>query len=875
MAIQIKCGTEDRRNAVKKHPIINGIDYLEILQIKGKDGKIDISIPPFILVFCLKSVKEINDKNIIIKGGVRIKDIVVKSVTIGPDIKKILNEFKKVMPVPSFSDKEIDRLIVVHPSSNGDFSPYMLKIIDSQIKNLDSPPPGFDVLLSQIPFSFNVDCLKDFDCIVKNPCPIEVSPEPDIDYMAKDYSSFLKLMLNRMSTIIPDWKERNPADVGNVLVELFAYVADHLSYFQDSVATEAYLGTALKRISIKRHARLLDYFINEGCNARAWICLEVNSNNDKVIKLPYKTKLVTKGLGNKNSSSSSSTNKIDENPVITGQQFKEFLVDGAEAFETMYEISLHHDLNKIYFYTWGDSRCCLPKGATHATLRNDENKLDGLLKVGDILIFEEVLLPNTVGKIDYSNNANSSHCHTIRISEITNTFDELTEPKTPVIDISWDAEDALSFPLCIWDIEEVVDNNGKKVLHPSSIVHGNVVLADHGYTVPFSFIDNSIPIEDLGSPPENRKFSPSLAFKPLTYSLPFDASLPATFAFKNKIQDACPDIKIGEWDAQDINKNDFTKATKKWSSKRDLFSSDKFAPDFVVEIDNDGIAHIRFGDDNLGSKPKKTSCFGAVYRVGNGKRGNVGAKTITQIVDLDSTGMSLKGKISKVYNPIEAKGGQDNESLKEIRQYAPVAFRTQERAVTVQDYVDLLNNHPEIDRSFAMIRWTGSWYTVFVTIDRLNGKEVDSDFKTKIYNYLNKYRLAGIDLEIQSAQFVSLDIIIKVCVTSGYFRSDVKKVLTDSFSSSILLDGSRGFFHPDNFSFGQPVFISKIYKLAMDVDGVDSVNISRFQRWGKSDNGELAAGAIKIKSFEIIRLDNDPNFPENGIITFIMEGGGL
>src|SRR5690348_14209402 len=121
MAIQIKCGTEDRRNAVKKHPTINGIDYLEILQIKGKEGKIDINIPPFILVFCLKDVKEINDKNIIIKGGVRIKDIGVKSVTIGPDIKKIFKDFKEVMPVPSFSDEEIDRLIVVHPSSNGDF----------------------------------------------------------------------------------------------------------------------------------------------------------------------------------------------------------------------------------------------------------------------------------------------------------------------------------------------------------------------------------------------------------------------------------------------------------------------------------------------------------------------------------------------------------------------------------------------------------------------------------------------------------------------------------------------------------------------------------------------------------------------------------
>ena len=73
--------------------------------------------------------------------------------------------------------------------------------------------------------------------------------EPAIDYMAKDYASFRKLMLDRLSLIMPDWKERNPADVGIMLVELLAYVGDHLSYYQDAAATEVYLGTARRRIS--------------------------------------------------------------------------------------------------------------------------------------------------------------------------------------------------------------------------------------------------------------------------------------------------------------------------------------------------------------------------------------------------------------------------------------------------------------------------------------------------------------------------------------------------------------------------------------------------------------------------------------------------
>ena len=59
----------------------------------------------------------------------------------------------------------------------------------------------------------------------------------------------------------------------------------------------------------------------------------------------------------------------------------------AEIFETMESIPLFEAHNKIHFYTWGDERCCLPKGATQATLRGALHNL----KAGDVLIFEEVI----------------------------------------------------------------------------------------------------------------------------------------------------------------------------------------------------------------------------------------------------------------------------------------------------------------------------------------------------------------------------------------------------------------------------------------------------------------------------------------------------
>src|SRR5437763_5022540 len=112
---------------------------------------------------------------------------------------------------------------------------------------------------------------------------------PEIDYLAKNYPSFRQLMLDHLALQVPGWTERSEADLGIVFVEVLAYVADYLSYYQDAVATEAYLGTARRRPSIKRHVRLLDYVLHEGCNARVWVQVQVSER----LTLPQATQLLT------------------------------------------------------------------------------------------------------------------------------------------------------------------------------------------------------------------------------------------------------------------------------------------------------------------------------------------------------------------------------------------------------------------------------------------------------------------------------------------------------------------------------------------------------------------------------------------------------
>jgi predicted phage baseplate assembly protein len=295
-------------------------------------------------------------------------------------------------------------------------------------------------------------------------------------------------------------------------------------------------------------------------------------------------------------------------------------------------------------------------------------------------------------------------------------------------------------------------------------------------------------------------------------------------------------------------------------------NSGRFRTDFVVETELDGSATLRFGDNVLGKRPAAGATFTATYRVGSGTSGNVGAKALARVVSSDT-------RIKRVWNPLPASGGADPESLEQVRQYAPQAFRVQERAVTEADYVELSKRRADVQHAAATLRWTGSWYTAFVTVDRRGGLTVDAPYRREMRSHLDRYRLAGYDLEINSPVFVPLEIVLKVCVKAGYFRSDIKETLLRVFSSSTLRGGERGFFHPDNFTFGQPLHLSQIYEAAMAVDGIDSVEVTTFQRWGKAANQERDKGVLTPGPVEVIRLDNDPNFPENGKIEFHMMGG--
>lgn len=1229
------CCDQRRRDAVRQHDTLNGLDYLE-----AGDN------PPRLDLYFLKPLNlgNLQQQHIRIEGGERIRDVAV--VTVDP---------------PGSGSN----VLVVTVNKTGDFSTYTLRLVP----DADDPQAldGFDPLLRAVEFSFAITA-SELDAPRERVCPTAPLAEPEIDYLAKDYASFRQLLLDRMAVLLPQWRERNPADLGVALVELLAYAGDQLSYQQDAIATEAYLGTARRRVSARRHARLVDCFMHDGCNARVWVCLRAAAGVEgQVLKAVgprgFRTRLLT---------------RCPTDPVIldTLQEPVETRLQGIlaryqpEVFELLHDLTLYNAHNGMKFHTWNDTRCCLPKGATQATL---EGHYAGLRK-GDVLLFEaedadpsrrhavrltgvvadrraliqdtltalqlfgvpvsvlDTLAPlqdkffdreeaflQAVGaklspgwldrelwqdgpglygqyfeydepdgtepefdpnnrklgrldpEIDFAWNRkrdpdlppdrfavrwqgtlhaqvtgehtfyltaddgvrfwlndkslidswgdqppkqhtarpqqlnagqqynitleyyqrgsgamiqleweapnlsreiiprrylsygdklgllgkyyeyvekpvvfeNSTFWGTRQDLEIDFDWDNRPDPalrpdrfavrwlgwlkaevtgehtfhitsddgvrfrlndgtwstdwttfpptfanwtdhspttdqvavdleagksyaiqlefyeryfeavikleweapnlprevipssqlrpppertlralllkyagRTPITnplpyidpktreeiikkitEIEWAAEDALPFPLCI------DQGTGES----PSVARGNVVLADHGHTVveplepmPPDRWRLASPAGDRCQPPPMvrlpARFRPLLPHAPLTQTgtvtktvtvgnqrrqqvLAFDPEQSATTAQRWEMSAVLPAIRLTDskgqnWlpcrdllgsEAESRNEYDTEPNTKS-----NLDDPNKHKRKFVVEVEADGGAWLRFGNPPHGSRPEEGTEFAATYRVGNGVRGNIGAESLGHIASSDP---ALAGVVVGVRNPLPARGGVDPEDFEDVRQRAPVAFRTQERGVTPDDYAAIVRRHPEVQRAAATFRWTGSWRTVFVVVERVGGLPVDAAFAAELRRFLEPYRLVGYDLRVDSPRYVSLEIGMKVRIKPDYFRSDVYQALREVFSNRTLSDGRRGVFHPANFDFGQPVYLSPLYAAAQAVAGVGSVEVVTFQRQDVADRRALDEGKLLLNRLEIARLDNNPNFPQHGVLRLELEGG--
>jgi hypothetical protein len=112
-----------------------------------------------------------------------------------------------------------------------------------------------------------------------------------------------------------------------------------------------------------------------------------------------------------------------------------------------------------------------------------------------------------------------------------------------------------------------------------------------------------------------------------------------------------------------------------------------------------------------------------------------------------------------------------------------------------------------------------------------------------------------------------------VQVLAGCARGHIETALRNIFSDYRLPGGQLGFFHPDRLSFGDSIYLSKLVAAAQNVDGVESVVVTRLQRRFEMPNHELDNAVLPIGPLEVARLGSNRASPENGRFALTVRGG--
>jgi hypothetical protein len=715
----------------------------------------------------------------------------------------------------------------------GDYSSYTLSVNFAH----------FDPLLADIQFKFRPACFN-MNCaeIAHPPAPQAL---PDIDYMAKDFDSFKHTLISAMQQRVPDWSPTSEVDLDQVLIDLIAADADELSDFQDRVMNEAYLASARKRVSLARHARLMDYHIHQGNQAATWLALQVSA----ALVLPA-------GFG-----------------AWSGERWQDA---ASQIFITAADAKCDLVLNDLALYTWGGSVTALEAGATSAELAlpaplNAANAADAAA-LRDLLngttprylLIEQELNPET-------GTVNGRDPGARQLLRLHNDAATVFDPMAGVagewfVRVRWDDTDKLARRYCF-----ITHCPPKAPIAKVSLFHGNLVAVTHGR--PFRTVLKAPGSVLAAADPDSFESTAEAFYEPSHWGVL--GKLPhAALAYR----DTAPGGTTPPLSTVRVRVSGFA---QDWSEQSDLIESQDDNEHFIVETDEYRVSRIRFGNGINGRALPENALVTCRYQVGEGIAGNVGNDTVSGF------NRSAQPNVRRIWNPFDVVNGRAPEPVAEILRRVPEAYRARQlRAITLEDYARRAEQLPAVARAHASYAWTGSWRTVRVAIDARGTTGLAEPLRQQIAAHLDAVRLIGEDLEVRPATFVPLDIFMRVCAHPDYWPEDLRVLLEQEFSDGYTADGRSGFFHPDNWSFGQPLYVSQLIGRAMSLQGVGRVLLVSIRRLHGASGPSLATITVQpedallpvvdkmaVRGFEIIEVANDPSRLETGRINFEIVGG--
>ena len=260
------------------------------------------------------------------------------------------------------------------------------------------------------------------------------------------------------------------------------------------------------------------------------------------------------------------------------------------------------------------------------------------------------------------------------------------------------------------------------------------------------------------------------------------------------------------------------------SSILDIKSTSKVF--FIQEIEDERYELI-FGDGIFGEKLLENNYIDTSYLICNGSAAN-GCSTFNFAgVLVDDRGNVVTQGISLITTNIISTGGSEIESINSIRNFAPRAYSSQNRAVTASDYetiIPKIYSEAESVSAFGGEEMNPPQYgKVFIVIKPLYGTFLSNTIKDNIKSELKKYSVAGIVPEILDLKYLYIEL------DSNVYYDSNSAISSDTIRTKVINNITNYADSEELNKYGARFKYSKYQKLIDDSDSSITSNITRVQ----------------------------------------------
>ena len=248
------------------------------------------------------------------------------------------------------------------------------------------------------------------------------------------------------------------------------------------------------------------------------------------------------------------------------------------------------------------------------------------------------------------------------------------------------------------------------------------------------------------------------------------------------------------------------------------------ALEYWVRQDRDGYLQVRFGDGTYGRTLPPGAAVVCTFRRGGGTAGNVGSAAIDTVVDvarlLDNTVVDLK-----VTNAEQASGGAPEEGLESVRAQAPAAFRSQDRAVSVEDYVDHAKRVAGIYQAKVATYGVNGVIVYVVPVGVSTGVRVTRTTRAAVTRALDRVKMATDSVSVLAADLIVVDVTLNVRATRTARNGVVREAVRRRF-----VDRETGIFWSTRNDLGRTLWQSDMVNEIEDIAGVNNLDVIRYCR---------------------------------------------